>query len=110
MKLQANSGYIYSILQYSKPLDLKKEINDYFRDTHPSIDPFLTLSQIRNLKIRMLQVAKAQDIEYSSLAMAFVYVEKLILCVGPHSNAEFYQKGKQALDGCCLYPISCQGQ
>ncbi|KAI8611431.1 hypothetical protein BC830DRAFT_1068812, partial [Chytriomyces sp. MP71] len=39
----------------------------------------ITLSQIRNLKSRMVQVGLAQDMELSSVALAFVYMEKLVL-------------------------------
>ncbi|KAI9168107.1 hypothetical protein H9P43_007478 [Blastocladiella emersonii ATCC 22665] len=44
------------------------------------IDPSsLTLSQIRNLKRRLVDVGMAHDLEISSLAKSFVYFEKLVL-------------------------------
>jgi hypothetical protein len=39
-------SYCYTVFQYTRPQDLKQEINDYFRATHPHIDPGITLSQV----------------------------------------------------------------
>ncbi|KAI9350035.1 hypothetical protein DFJ73DRAFT_832846 [Zopfochytrium polystomum] len=71
--------YIGSIIQYSKPADIKKELNEHFRETHPTVDVHLTLSQIRNLKNLLVKVALARDLELSSVAMAFAYFEKLVI-------------------------------
>ncbi|KAJ3300327.1 hypothetical protein HK104_001745 [Borealophlyctis nickersoniae] len=71
--------FMGSIIQYSKPSDIKKELNEHFRETHPSVDPSITLTQIRNLKEKMLAVADMQDLEFSSVASAYVYFEKLVL-------------------------------
>ncbi|KAI9105316.1 hypothetical protein DFS34DRAFT_644130 [Phlyctochytrium arcticum] len=71
--------FMGSIMQYSKPSDIKKELNVHFRDTHPTVDTTLTLTQIRRLKERLLKVAEQQDLELSSVAAAYVYFEKLVL-------------------------------
>ncbi|KAJ3357695.1 hypothetical protein HDU83_004850 [Entophlyctis luteolus] len=76
IKLQS---YVSSILLYSRPADIKKELNEVFRETHPNVDPYLTLSQIRNLKMNMIEVGKQQNMEMSSVAVAFVYFEKLVV-------------------------------
>jgi hypothetical protein len=56
----------------------------------------LTLSQIRNLKTRLLEVAIMQDIELSSLACSYVLFEKLVL-------KNFVAKANRRLIGaCCL--------
>ncbi|KAI8907495.1 cyclin-like protein [Powellomyces hirtus] len=71
--------FVSSIIQYSKPSDIKKELNERFRDTHPTVDPTLTLTQIRRLKDRLLRIGEMQDLELSSVACAYVYFEKLVL-------------------------------
>ncbi|KAJ3312080.1 hypothetical protein HDU76_002968 [Blyttiomyces sp. JEL0837] len=68
-----------SIIQYSRPADIKRELNEHFRETHPMVDSMLTLSNIRNLKARLMSIAQAQNIELSSVACAYVYFEKLVL-------------------------------
>ena len=71
--------FLATIIQPSKPLEIKKELNDHFRETHPHIDPSLTLSKIRGLKSKMLDVALALNLELSSVALAYVYLEKLVI-------------------------------
>ncbi|KAI8819851.1 cyclin-like protein [Fimicolochytrium jonesii] len=71
--------FVGSIIHYSKPSDIKKELNEHFRDTHPSVDPTLTLTQIRRVKERLIKIGELQDLELSSVACAFVYFEKLVL-------------------------------
>jgi hypothetical protein len=71
-----------SIIQYSKPADIRKELNDHFREAHSSLDPSLTLSQLRNMKEHLITITMSQDMELSSAAMSFVYFEKLVLKVG----------------------------
>ncbi|KAJ3406097.1 hypothetical protein HDU80_000173 [Chytriomyces hyalinus] len=71
--------FVSSIFLYSRPADIKRELNEHFRETHPSVDSQLTLSQIRNLKTRMIEIGRAQDMELSSVALAFVYFEKLVI-------------------------------
>ncbi|KAJ3074056.1 hypothetical protein HDU98_012251 [Podochytrium sp. JEL0797] len=75
IKLQS---YVSSIFLYSRPAEIKKELNEVFRETHPSVDPLLSLSHIRSLKQRMIRVGKAVDMEWSSVACAMVYFEKLV--------------------------------
>ena len=38
------------MIPYVRPADLKRELNERFRETHPEIDPSITLSKIRRLK------------------------------------------------------------
>ena len=69
-----------SIIQYTRPSDVEKELNDHFHEKH-DIDPLLTLSQIRNVKLRLIAIARRQDIEMSTVAIAFVLFEKLVKSV-----------------------------
>lgn len=59
-------GYVSTVFQYTRPQDLKKEINSYFRETHPHVDPSISLSKIRTLKQRLTLVSKAMASEYSN--------------------------------------------
>ncbi|KAJ3370766.1 CDK5 and ABL1 enzyme substrate 1 [Allomyces arbusculus] len=77
--VMALPGMLGSILQYTRPEDVKQDLNARFRATHPDVDPSLTLSQIRNLKRRLIKVGQICDLEISSVAKAFVYFEKLVL-------------------------------
>ncbi len=72
-------GFMGSILQYSRPVDIKKELNEHFRTTHPNVDSSLTLSQIRKIKTKLLEVGQAANLELASVATAYVYFEKLAL-------------------------------
>ena len=40
-----------------RPSDLKRESNIRFRQLHPDVDPTLTLSQIRKVKLKLLAAA-----------------------------------------------------
>ena len=58
---------------------MKKELNDQFRLMHSDLHPSLTLSMIRNLKNKLLQVAIDRSLELCTVAKAYTYFEKLVL-------------------------------
>ncbi|KAG0350035.1 CDK5 and ABL1 enzyme substrate 1 [Podila minutissima] len=71
--------YMGSVIQYTRPSDLKRELNEHFRNRHPTIDPSITLSKIRKVKTDLLAICEELDLEISTAALAYAYFEKLVL-------------------------------
>ncbi|KAI9033518.1 hypothetical protein DFJ74DRAFT_652715 [Hyaloraphidium curvatum] len=76
--VMALPSYLSSIIQFAPRRELKDEINEQFRSLHPDLDPTLTLSMIRSIKKKVVDVAMEEGLELSSAAMSFVYFEKLV--------------------------------
>ncbi|XP_062376886.1 CDK5 and ABL1 enzyme substrate 1-like [Sardina pilchardus] len=71
-------SYMTTVIEYTKPSELKRDMNDTFRQRFPHIQ--LTLSKIRSLKKEIRKLAQ-EDCGYEEpiVAMVFVYFEKLAL-------------------------------
>uniref|UniRef100_A0A3P9LWR5 Cdk5 and Abl enzyme substrate 1 n=1 Tax=Oryzias latipes TaxID=8090 RepID=A0A3P9LWR5_ORYLA len=71
-------SYMTTVIEYVKPFDLKKDMNETFKEKFPHVR--LTLSKIRSLKREIRKLAQDEcGYEEPTVAMAFVYFEKLVL-------------------------------
>ncbi|XP_071967063.1 CDK5 and ABL1 enzyme substrate 2 isoform X2 [Engystomops pustulosus] len=71
------ASYMTTVIEYVKPSDLKKDMNEMFKEKFPNVK--LTLSKIRSLKREMRNVAQECNMEPVTVAMSYVYFEKLVL-------------------------------
>ena len=133
---QSATGRVQStLIPYVRPADLRRELNDQFRSSHPELDPSITLSKIRRLKALLVAAGQVGrrcrhgvqrgvlapprkrwqearttqiwsgvgwgwgtraasffdgtqevDLEASTMACAFAFVERLILTVHLHGR------------------------
>ncbi|XP_066435723.1 CDK5 and ABL1 enzyme substrate 1 [Eleutherodactylus coqui] len=88
-------SYMTTVIEYVKPSDLKKNMNETFKEKFPYIK--LTLSKIRSLKRDIRKLAQDDcGYEEPTVAMAFVYFEKLAL------KGKLNKQNRKLCAGACI--------
>ena len=77
-KVMTLPGLMTSTIPFLKSKALKKDLNEQFKQQHENC--LLTLSKIRKLKRKILKVVlRVKPDDFSIAALAYVYLEKMIL-------------------------------
>lgn len=75
----ATGPVISSVTLFVNEQSLKNELNEQFREGHSNLPPSLTLSKIRNLKRSALLGCLHLGLEVSTVAIAVISMERLIM-------------------------------
>jgi len=74
-------GFMSSLVSYVRVKELKSELNETFFARHVGwgLNPNMSLSKIRKCKHLALNVGMELDLEVSTVALAYIYFDKLVL-------------------------------
>ena len=70
-------GLRSSIISFVRGKELKRELNEQFRLKHSWLNPSMSLSKLRRCKLLLLGCGLEVDLELSTVALAYVYLERL---------------------------------
>ncbi|PVU88210.1 hypothetical protein BB559_005670 [Furculomyces boomerangus] len=98
------TGLIGSIFQFSNNQSLESELNERFSEQHYELHRNgLTINRIRTTKASMLYVSKNMGLDLSTVALAYVYYEKLLVkLLNSYKESSFDQVfGEYSIDYIC---------
>ena len=72
-----------SVIEYVKPADLKKELNEKFRDKFPTVN--LSLRKLRTLKMEMRRIGIECEVDMVTIAQVRVILLKCCLSIDQRS-------------------------
>lgn len=87
-------SYMVSIIDYTKPTELKKDLNDRFREKFPKVN--ITLSKCRSLKQVMQRISISQNIDRSASERALAYFDYLVM------SGKVIKDNRRHCAGACL--------
>ena len=73
----AMAGLRSSVISFVRGKQLKRELNEQFRLTHEWLHPSMSLSKLRRCKLLLLTAGADADLELSTVALSYVYLERL---------------------------------
>ncbi|KAH3757690.1 Cables2 protein [Pelomyxa schiedti] len=68
-----------SIVPFVRPAELKTELNEKFREMNPNIHSTVTLSSLRSIKQKILQISQQMNLDLSTVALSYCLIEKLVI-------------------------------
>eukprot|EP00300_Choanocystis_sp_HF-7_P008654 c1602_g1_i2.p1 GENE.c1602_g1_i2~~c1602_g1_i2.p1 ORF type:complete len:386 (+),score=81.49 c1602_g1_i2:64-1158(+) len=89
-------GLVASVIPFVSDKELKSQLNEQFRTRFPQLNENLSLSKIRRIKDLLFGFAVEQNIDMSTVALAFVYFEKLVL------QGKVDKQNRRLVAGCCM--------
>lgn len=94
-KVLTLNSFTVSIIPYAKPSEVKKDINEQFKEKHPQLT--ITLTKLRSLKSELKEITLKMNLDIAVLANAYVYFEKAILKTKINKNNRKYIAGASLL-------------
>jgi len=71
-------SYLTSIIDYVKPNEMKKELNEKFKERFPKLE--ITFTKLRSIKRELKKIATTEcNLDLLTLAQSFVYFEQLVV-------------------------------
>jgi len=90
-------GLMYYLFSTNRDSEAKRLLNQKFWQKHPQLQKKnMSLTKIRNVERRLVEIGQEADLELASVACAFVYFEKLIL------KDVVMKENRRVIAGACL--------
>jgi len=87
-------SFMTSIISYAKPSEVKKDINERFKEKFPQVT--ITLTKLRSIKAELLQISVKMSLDPAVLASCYFYFEKVTL------KTKITKQNRKCIAGACL--------